>query len=63
MSYRIQDCRAFMPLAVEVANLQDSDKPSDYRKVEAWLKANPDYQQFATLTLVELFDREVGLGT
>lgn len=62
MRINVQDCRAYSPRAVEIANLLDSNKPDDYRKVDDWLKANPDCAQYDTMTLVEVFDREVGLS-
>lgn len=62
MKVNVQDCRAYSARALEIANLLDSNKSEDYLKVDEWLKANPSYAQYKIDTLVEVFDREVGLG-
>lgn len=57
----IQDVRVFDPKAVQIAQYLGSNEHADYRRIEAWLKANAKYADFDAVTLVDLFDREVGM--
>lgn len=56
----VHDVRGFNPMAVSIANQMGSVEPSDFRRVEQWLNANPTYLEFNVDTLVELYDAEVG---
>lgn len=58
---QIQDCRDFNPQAVCIAQDLGSSNPVDYRRIEQWLTSNSKYSGFHVDTLVELFDREVGI--
>lgn len=58
--YRVEDVRCYDPKAVSVAHHLGSDKPGDYKLISDWIRSSGN-QDFSVDTLVELFDREVGL--
>jgi hypothetical protein len=57
---RIVDVRSFDPKAVSVAHQLGSERSSDYVLIADWIKSSGNAALHVD-TLVELFDREVGL--
>lgn len=58
--FQVNDVRIYNPKAVAVANHLGSQKPSDYILIADWM-VSTGQSDYSVDTLVELFDREVGL--